>query len=56
MMFASGFQFKVALHEALHAVGFYHEQDRSDRDLYLAQHPENAEASELIMRDICTGF
>ena len=52
MLFAYGFQFGVALHEIGHAIGYLHEQDRSDRDRYVVMHPENAGPSKLTLEDI----
>jgi len=31
----------VVKHELMHAIGFYHEQSRSDRDQYVIVHEDN---------------
>ena len=36
----------TVLHEMLHAMGFYHEQSRTDRDQYVKIHLENVQSGE----------
>lgn len=39
-------QYSVALHETGHALGYAHEQNRGDRNLYVKLEPENADESK----------
>ena len=41
------FQVSTALHEIMHALGMAHEQQRSDRDLFIKLLPENIDLDNM---------